>query len=162
MMEAARTSETSVDNYFTRQYIPEDKSELHSRRREKLKSHIKGCSEINVHFPHKMRNFMRSSASNSDMQSAEIMNINEQTLGTLVKRAVMSSYKHNLATSAWAYRNGNSELPVYFLKATHEYTVGKWERMNGYIRQHIDTCRYDIQEQKEVPVHQHTSAHFEQ
>jgi hypothetical protein len=28
MMEAARTSETSVDNYFTRQYIPEDKSEL--------------------------------------------------------------------------------------------------------------------------------------
>jgi hypothetical protein len=30
MMEAARTSETSVDNYFTWQYIPEDKSELQS------------------------------------------------------------------------------------------------------------------------------------
>jgi hypothetical protein len=29
MMEAARTSETSVDNYFTLQYIPEDKSELY-------------------------------------------------------------------------------------------------------------------------------------
>jgi hypothetical protein len=29
MMEAAHTSETPVDNYFTRQYIPEDKSELH-------------------------------------------------------------------------------------------------------------------------------------
>jgi hypothetical protein len=28
MMEVAHTSETSVDNYFTRQYIPEDKSEL--------------------------------------------------------------------------------------------------------------------------------------
>jgi hypothetical protein len=28
MMEVARTSETSVDNYFTRQYIPEDKSEF--------------------------------------------------------------------------------------------------------------------------------------
>jgi hypothetical protein len=28
MMEAARTSETSADNYFTRQYIPEDNSEL--------------------------------------------------------------------------------------------------------------------------------------
>jgi hypothetical protein len=28
MKEAARTSETSVDNYFTRQYIPEDNSEL--------------------------------------------------------------------------------------------------------------------------------------
>jgi hypothetical protein len=30
MMEAARTSETSVDNYFTWQYIPEDNSELHA------------------------------------------------------------------------------------------------------------------------------------
>jgi hypothetical protein len=40
MMEAARTSETSVDNYFTRQYIPEDKSELHTLRRENLKSHM--------------------------------------------------------------------------------------------------------------------------
>jgi hypothetical protein len=40
MMEAARTSETSVENYFTRQYIPEDKYELHTRRRENLKSHI--------------------------------------------------------------------------------------------------------------------------
>jgi hypothetical protein len=39
VMEAARTSETSVDNYFTRQYIPEDKPELHTRRRENLKSH---------------------------------------------------------------------------------------------------------------------------
>jgi hypothetical protein len=39
MMEAARTSETSVDHYFTRQYIPEDKSELHARHRENLKSH---------------------------------------------------------------------------------------------------------------------------
>jgi hypothetical protein len=28
MMEAARTSETSVDNCFTRQCIPEDNSEL--------------------------------------------------------------------------------------------------------------------------------------
>jgi hypothetical protein len=27
MMEAVRTYETSVDNYFTRQYIPEDNSE---------------------------------------------------------------------------------------------------------------------------------------
>jgi hypothetical protein len=30
MMEAARTSETSVDIYFTLQYIPEDKSEWDS------------------------------------------------------------------------------------------------------------------------------------
>jgi hypothetical protein len=27
MMETVRTSETSVDNHFTRQYIPEDNSE---------------------------------------------------------------------------------------------------------------------------------------
>jgi hypothetical protein len=40
MMEAALTSETSVYNYFTRQYIPEDKSEHHTRRRENLKSHV--------------------------------------------------------------------------------------------------------------------------
>jgi hypothetical protein len=38
-MEAVRTSETSVDNHFTRQYIPEDNSEHHTRRRENLKSH---------------------------------------------------------------------------------------------------------------------------
>jgi hypothetical protein len=40
MMEAALTSETPADNYFTRQYIPEDNSELHTRRRENLKSHM--------------------------------------------------------------------------------------------------------------------------
>jgi hypothetical protein len=37
-MEAAHTSETSVDNYFTQQYIPEDSSEHHTRRHENLKS----------------------------------------------------------------------------------------------------------------------------
>jgi hypothetical protein len=34
IVEAVRTSETSVDNYFTRQYIPEDNSE-----QRKLYSH---------------------------------------------------------------------------------------------------------------------------
>jgi hypothetical protein len=39
MMEAARTSETSVDIQLrTRQYIPEA-SELHTRRRENFKYH---------------------------------------------------------------------------------------------------------------------------
>jgi hypothetical protein len=38
-MEAVRTSESSVDYHFTRQYIPEDNSEHHTRRRENLKSH---------------------------------------------------------------------------------------------------------------------------
>jgi hypothetical protein len=45
-MEAARTSETSVDNYFTRQYIPEDNSELHTRRRENFKCHWNLISAI--------------------------------------------------------------------------------------------------------------------
>jgi hypothetical protein len=39
-MEAVRTSETSVDNHFTQQYIPEDNSDNHIRRRENLKSHL--------------------------------------------------------------------------------------------------------------------------
>jgi hypothetical protein len=39
MMEAVRTSETSVDNHFTRQYNSEDSSEHHTRRPENLKSH---------------------------------------------------------------------------------------------------------------------------
>jgi hypothetical protein len=39
MMEAVRTSETSINfNVTPRRYIPED-SELHIRRRENLKSH---------------------------------------------------------------------------------------------------------------------------
>jgi hypothetical protein len=39
MMEAARTSETSVDiDLTTRQYIPDD-SELHTSLRENMKSH---------------------------------------------------------------------------------------------------------------------------
>jgi hypothetical protein len=40
MMEAERTSETSVNfNVTTLRYIPED-SKLHSHHRENLKSHI--------------------------------------------------------------------------------------------------------------------------
>jgi hypothetical protein len=44
MMEAVRTSETSVDNHFIQQYIPEDNSEHHICRRENLKSHINQSS----------------------------------------------------------------------------------------------------------------------
>jgi hypothetical protein len=46
VVESVRTSETSVDNNFTRQYIPEDNSEHHTRRRENLKSHLR--VELNV------------------------------------------------------------------------------------------------------------------
>jgi hypothetical protein len=47
-MEAVCTSETSVDNHFTRQYNPEDSSEHHTRRRENLKSHR--FESIPLHF----------------------------------------------------------------------------------------------------------------
>jgi hypothetical protein len=40
MMEAVRTSETSVDNHFTRQYNPEDSSEHHYHYCEKSKLEI--------------------------------------------------------------------------------------------------------------------------
>jgi hypothetical protein len=53
MMAAARTSETLFENYFTRQYIPEN-SELHTRRRENLKSHKQFCcwrhSSVSISF----------------------------------------------------------------------------------------------------------------
>jgi hypothetical protein len=46
MMVAARTSETSVYIQLrTRQYIPED-SQLHTRRRENLKSHKYLCFRL--------------------------------------------------------------------------------------------------------------------
>jgi hypothetical protein len=70
MMEAVRTSETSVKIYLTtRQYIPED-SELHTRRRENLKSHtlwarsfLSVCrvSGNSVHELHQCKNYLRSS-----------------------------------------------------------------------------------------------------
>jgi hypothetical protein len=37
MMEAVRTSETAVDNHFTRQYIPEDNSEQSVCKAENLR-----------------------------------------------------------------------------------------------------------------------------
>jgi hypothetical protein len=69
MMEAVRTSETSVDNHFTRQYIPEDNSEHHTRRRENLKSHIiKICSIVpdNLTQPSTVRVLSSCEESNDD------------------------------------------------------------------------------------------------
>jgi hypothetical protein len=43
MMEAVRTSETSVDNHFTRQYIPEDNSDqdigVHAKNRKEIEGY---------------------------------------------------------------------------------------------------------------------------
>jgi hypothetical protein len=44
MMEAARTSETSVDNYFTRQYIPEDNSEIPLNSAHFMTQHLKASN----------------------------------------------------------------------------------------------------------------------
>jgi hypothetical protein len=50
MMEAVRTSETSVNNHSTQQYNPEDSSEHHTRRRENLKS-VTCKSEVEMEGP---------------------------------------------------------------------------------------------------------------
>jgi hypothetical protein len=44
-------------------------------------------------------------------------------------------------------RNGNLEVLIYFLTAKQRYTIRK--KMDIV---HIDKCRNEIQEQKEVPV----------
>jgi hypothetical protein len=59
MMEAVRTSETSVDNHFTRQYNPEDSSEheiqLYTKQQNKrpstvtLRLHFLTCSYIGLY-----------------------------------------------------------------------------------------------------------------
>jgi hypothetical protein len=46
MMEAASTSETSVNFYQTTQRNNPEDSHLHTRRRENLKSHLKGCKGV--------------------------------------------------------------------------------------------------------------------
>jgi hypothetical protein len=43
MMEAVRTSETSVDNHFTRQYNPEDSSEHHAFISVHVIGRLVGC-----------------------------------------------------------------------------------------------------------------------
>jgi hypothetical protein len=49
-------------------------------------------------------------------------------------------------------RNGNIEVPVYYLKAKQGFTFRKQKtNVNGYST-YIDKCRREIQEQKEVPI----------
>jgi hypothetical protein len=80
-MEAVRTSETSVDNHFTQQYIPEDNSELHTRRRENLKSHIVNLyGEATLHC---IRRF-ESSLIPDDGGSTHLWNVGRQSFYTAV------------------------------------------------------------------------------
>jgi hypothetical protein len=48
MMEAVRTSETSVDNLSTRQYNPEDSSEQHNL--SLFRSGVIEASATNIHY----------------------------------------------------------------------------------------------------------------
>jgi uncharacterized membrane-anchored protein YitT (DUF2179 family) len=57
----------------------------------------------------------------------------------------------NSASLVSSARNGNLEVPVYVLKAKQGYTVRKMEKYIWMVV-YIDKCRYEIQEQKEVPV----------
>jgi hypothetical protein len=59
MMEAVRTSETSVDNHFTRQYNPEDSSEqylfyVHVHRSFLSKNRLR-ISPAQVNTPHRFK-----------------------------------------------------------------------------------------------------------
>jgi hypothetical protein len=55
IMEAVRISETSVDVYLTTWQHIAEYSELHTRRRENLKSH-----KVNLHFSHTYVSIMYS------------------------------------------------------------------------------------------------------
>jgi hypothetical protein len=82
MLEGARTSETSVDNYFTRQYIPEDKSELHTSCRENLKSHVVNFyGEATLHF---IRRFESLTHRPDDGGSTYLWNVSRQLFYTAV------------------------------------------------------------------------------
>jgi hypothetical protein len=74
MMEAARTSETSVENYFTRQYIPEDNSELHTRRRENLKSHNKFFNPLCFKYAFNFSTYMLASRKSCCKATSEHFN----------------------------------------------------------------------------------------
>jgi hypothetical protein len=95
-MEAARTSETSVDNYFTRQYIPEDNSELHTRRRENLKSQIN--NKITIH-----KQFYSTSAPGLGFET-----VRKEDIYTVIKKLDGANQQAILSDTPGA-RNG----PVY-------------------------------------------------
>jgi hypothetical protein len=51
-MEAARTSETSVDNYFTQQYVPEDNSELQILKPSLMELNLSELALISFNLTH--------------------------------------------------------------------------------------------------------------
>jgi hypothetical protein len=75
MMEAARTSETSVENYFTRQYIPEDKSELQYERNY---TGSKGCKD---RFSTNMYGYIFLSVSDTNFEMIFVPNLPRTTRG---------------------------------------------------------------------------------
>jgi hypothetical protein len=90
MVEKVRTSEKSVDNNFTRQYIPEDNSEHHTRRRENLKSHTvifnwtefnKTTATLSAEIPFEMNN------SNSENTSATLVRRKQSSQAMPVRAA---------------------------------------------------------------------------
>jgi hypothetical protein len=83
MMEAVCTSETLVDNHFTRQYNPEDSSEHHTRRRENLKSNITG-----------------------DLSLESLMDLTKSAIMSVTKEdwAGYSKYVHMLEQQQWGRR----------------------------------------------------------
>jgi hypothetical protein len=112
-MEAARTSETSVDNYFTRQYIPEDNSELHTRRRENLKSHILNYVVL---FPRVLARFTAFKAMYFPKGLHPVSTLLVMVLGQQIFERNIGTINGAMVTLCYAFR-----LP--FLLLTNKYRV---------------------------------------
>jgi hypothetical protein len=112
MMEAARISETSVDIQLrTRQYIPED-SELHTRRREDLKSHIcialfnysKVCTLVSMFTSHTMVTVVTKTDPAMEHTVAQVwLQLSHKDLVTMVTKHNTSQYQ----PEEWLWQRGH-------------------------------------------------------
>jgi hypothetical protein len=76
MMEAVRTSETSVDNYFTRQYIQEDNSEQFLKFITLMKMEEARTSETSVDIDLRTRQYIPE---DSELHTCRRENLKSQT-----------------------------------------------------------------------------------
>jgi hypothetical protein len=116
MMEAVRTSETSVDNHFTRQYNPEDSSEHQMKRslwylKEEywegfMAVHVKTVSgELNTVMNYTVCMRSRYSQSNKSSQ--------DQMTGTLSQNGGKLTLQKDNLLAAWRLsEKGNTQIKV--------------------------------------------------
>jgi hypothetical protein len=119
MMEAVHTSETSVDNYFTRQYIPEDNSEHHTHRRENLKSHTISeqptCVEtfviFNLAHTHNLKSYAYSRHSTADRNVSTFLIKVENSISVRMLLSITNEQR----------------LPITVAVYTHTHDVSRWK-----------------------------------